>query len=259
MLNNGYEVSVFVNGHKVDEYLKDGKVYIEARKDTKYTIKIKNNSWKKILAVPTVDGLSVINGKEASFNSPGYIIQPYSSTTIDGWRKNDSEVAEFYFSDMKKSYATKVEKAGNQGVIGVAIYSEKEREVTITKTYIYPQVQVWPWWNNYTIYGGIVTTFTSGISNLIVKDSDNSFNQVNCFSCQASNSVQDVGTGWGETKKSEVINTSFDEDKSSLVLFEIFYNTRKELEKAGIQFEKKVNYVSFPKSFPNEYCQEPKE
>lgn len=253
MLKNDYEVEILVNGHKVDEYLKDGKVYIEARKDTKYSIKIKNNSWKKILAIPTVDGLSVIDGKEASFDSPGYVIYPHHSSTIDGWRKSNSEVAEFYFSDLEKSYAAKVDKSGNQGIIGVAIYQEKE-SVTTVYTMIQPVIQHNPWWFNGGWYGTSVSR-TLGTLSASCNSSIQDGSTTSCFNCQ---SVQDVGTGWGKTKTSEVINTSFESDKSTLTVFEILYNSRKELEKIGIEFEKKVNYVSFSKAFPNEYCQEPK-
>jgi hypothetical protein len=247
MLKNDYEVEILVNGHKVDEYLKDGKVFIEARKNTKYSIKIKNNSWKKILAILTVDGLSVVDGKEASFDSPGYVIYPHHSSTIDGWRKSDSEVAEFYFSDLEKSYAAKIDKNGNQGIIGVAIYQEKEPQVVLT-TYTYTETPQWPYQN--TKYFG---TCTSAYSSQVKSRNLGASSMNYC-----SSSIQDYGTGWGEVKKSEVINTSFESDKSTLTILEILYNSRKELEKMGIQFEKKVNYVSFSKAFPNEYCQEPK-
>ena len=92
-----------------------------------------------------------------------------------------------------------------------------------------------------------ITTASCSLSAL-----KSSASQVNC--CFKS---QQVGTGWGEIKHSEVINSSFNKDNSSLTVFEIFYNTRKELEKQGITFNK-VTYISSPKAFPNEYCETPR-
>ena len=91
MQKSNYEVEVLVNGHPIKEYYKDGKIYIEGRKGCEYSLRIKNNGWKKIVVIPTIDGVSVMNGKQASYDSPGYIISGYNSLTIDGWRTSDSE------------------------------------------------------------------------------------------------------------------------------------------------------------------------
>ena len=232
MQKNNYEVDILINGKKAKEYLHNGKMYIEGRKGTKYSIRIKNNCWTRILAIPTVDGLSVITGREGNYNSSGYIIDANSSITIDGWRKNNQEVAEFYFSGIESSYAKKVDKSGNQGVIGVAVYEEE-------------QISITTFTNNAFLDAGTCTNYLCA--------SGTSMSTQSFTSCSAS---QDVGTGWGDTKRSEVTTSTFEENKSSLVVFELFYNTRSELKKEGISF-KPAQYIS-PRAFPNEYCQPPK-
>lgn len=275
MFKKDYEVSILVNGKKVQEYIKDGKIYIEGRKDTTYSIKIKNNSYGRMVAIPTVDGLSVIDGKEASYNSTGYIVPGNDSVTIDGWRKNDNEVAQFYFSSSNKSYAARMNKGKNQGVIGVAVYKEKEKEVVVEKTtYIidrYPSpIRTYPpvypsqlWYFDYPqVYPSNTnpTWLNSGISQDTSCLSGGSFS---CSSLAMNNeedkcaSQQKIGTGWGETKKSEIVNVSFERDNSSLTVFEFYYNTRSELIKKGIDFKKKLVAIEEPKAFPNQYCMEP--
>ena len=105
MYQNDYEVQVLVNNKPVKEYLHNSKYFIEGRKDTSFKIKIKNNGFRRIIAVPTVDGLSVMDGKPASVNSSGYVIDGRSSMTVDGWRVSNDEVSTFVFCSKNKSYS----------------------------------------------------------------------------------------------------------------------------------------------------------
>jgi hypothetical protein len=254
MFKKDFEVNILVNGKPVQEYKKDDKFYIEGRKDTTYSIRIKNNSYRRIVAIPTVDGLSVIDGKEASYKSTGYIVNGNSSITIDGWRKSDKEVAQFYFSSLGKSYASKMNKGGNQGVIGVAIYKEKDPEVNVVNTITYiptfPVVRD-PFWFDYpfpTITSATVSLSSSRSLSLNTSDVSN---------CD-SGIISDIGTGWGETKKSEVVNVSFERDTNTLSVFEFYYDTRQNLIKKGVDLKSKILSIEEPRAFPREYCEEPR-
>jgi len=94
------------------------KIYIEGRIGTRFSIRMRNNSYSRKLFVPTIDGLSIMDGKEGDFNSRGYIIPGYSSITIEGWRTSDKDVASFYFSSPNDSYRKKMNMGNNLGVIG---------------------------------------------------------------------------------------------------------------------------------------------
>ena len=124
MLNNGFELSVLVNGIRLPEYLYSGNFYVEGREGYEFEVKIKNNTHKRILAVPSIDGRSVMNGELASADSTGYVIAPRSEYSIKGWRRDNDNTAKFIFS--KTSYAERIGDSGvNNGVIGVLIYDEK--------------------------------------------------------------------------------------------------------------------------------------
>lgn len=247
MIKSNYEVEILVNGHPVREYLHEGRYFIEARDGNTFSIKIKNNGYRRILAVPTVDGLSVMNGKEATFKSGGYIVNGYSSITIDGWRVSNDEVRKFFFTNPSNSYAKRKGKGGNVGVIGVAVFREKE-------TIIHYQNQVY---GSGGSCGGQSNSVGAGWS------PQSAINILSCstttgsnFSGQSVRSVsQDVGTGFGESKTSQVVTTSFEEESSPDTVFELFYNSRKQLESMGVTFEN-VQYM-VPRAFPNEFCEEP--
>jgi hypothetical protein len=142
MNKNNYELNVLVNGKPVREYFKNGRFYIEAKDGTEYSLKLKNHSHKKIMAVVSVDGIDVIKGKNAAEVTSGYVVNPYSTLNVVGYRIDDNNSVTFKFSDGKNSYATQVENnfdpkklekvqkgdeppSRNNGVIGVRIWEEK--------------------------------------------------------------------------------------------------------------------------------------
>jgi hypothetical protein len=101
-----------------------GEVYAIGSPGARFTIGIENHSGGRMEIVASVDGLDVIDGLEADFSKRGYVIQPYTSFAIDGWRTSDDTVAAFRFSDMNGSYAGLTGKPRNVGVIGVAFFRE---------------------------------------------------------------------------------------------------------------------------------------
>ena len=65
MTNENYTVDILVNDKPVRKFPFNDKLFVEARKGQEYSIRIKNNSWQRILAVASVDGLDVLTGKLA--------------------------------------------------------------------------------------------------------------------------------------------------------------------------------------------------
>lgn len=72
-----------------------------------------------------------------------------------------------------------------------------------------------------------------------------------------SHSNQELGTGFGESKRSEVREVEFDRESNPDAVFELFYNTKEELLKIGIDFDSKPVYIT-PQAFPGKYCEPPK-
>jgi len=126
MQNSAFELDVRVHGHSVKEFLHEGKTYIEGRKGSEFTIRVVNRSPKSVLAVVSVDGLSVMDGKDASYESGGYVLSPFETLIIPGWRLDTKNVAKFLFTVAGGSYAAQVDKPKNVGVIGCAFFAEKE-------------------------------------------------------------------------------------------------------------------------------------
>lgn len=240
MYLDNYEVEILVNGKPVREYQHQGRIFIEGRKSTEFKIRVRNNSSRRILAIPTVDGLSVIDGKIASHDSPGYVIGPYGCTTVDGWRISKEEAAKFFFTEKENSYSAKVEKGGNQGVIGVAVFKEKISAYNFfpTTTISLAGETTWkPWWGN----------------------NHREVMNVNCCLSASAPTLDDMdlGTGWGEKQESRVTSVDFERDSTlPTVIFEIYYASGEKLKQMGITVGcSEPRYIS---AFPGEFCQPPK-
>jgi hypothetical protein len=102
-----------------------GDIYAIGETGARYTIGVENHSAYRYEVVASVDGLDVIDGGDADFSKRGYLIDPYTSFIIEGWRTGDDTVAAFRFSDMDSSYAGRTGKSRNIGVIGVAFFHEE--------------------------------------------------------------------------------------------------------------------------------------
>lgn len=95
--------------------------------DARYSLAIANDTNSAFEVVTSVDGLDVIDGRPASFSKRGYIVDPFSSVVIDGWRTSEDSVAAFRFSSIEDSYAERMGDGRNVGVIGAAFFREAPR------------------------------------------------------------------------------------------------------------------------------------
>ena len=106
-------------------YVAGGERWIEGTPGHEYAIRIRNHTGARILAVPSVDGVNAITGETASPDQSGYVLEPYGSVEIAGWRKSLAHTAAFYFTNLADSYAARTGRPGDVGVIGVAVFRER--------------------------------------------------------------------------------------------------------------------------------------
>ena len=112
-------------GRTLEGLTMDGKRYVLGEAGSRYSIVVRNNTGNRLEAVLSVDGLDVLDGKAAAVTKNGYVISPYSTLTVDGFRQSMDTVAAFRFGSVQESYANqKYGDSRNVGVIGLAIFHE---------------------------------------------------------------------------------------------------------------------------------------
>jgi hypothetical protein len=104
---------------------KDGRHYIVGYPGHEYAVRIRNTTGYRILAVTSVDGVNVVSGETATPAQSGYVIDPWGSVEISGWRKSLSRTAAFFFTEHSNSYAARTGRPFDVGVIGVAVFAER--------------------------------------------------------------------------------------------------------------------------------------
>jgi hypothetical protein len=102
-----------------------GEYWIAGRPGANYAVEIHNRMDEQVLAVASVDGVNVISGETAKWDQTGYVLRPDETYQITGWRKSDTEVAAFTFTESPNSYAELTGRPVNVGVIGVALFLER--------------------------------------------------------------------------------------------------------------------------------------
>jgi hypothetical protein len=105
-----------------------GTSNVAGRPGDRYAVRLTNRSPGRVLVVLSVDGVNAVSGETAAVSQTGYVLAPYQSAEITGWRKSYSEAAAFYFTALPDSYAARTGRPDNVGVIGAAVFRERVPE-----------------------------------------------------------------------------------------------------------------------------------
>jgi len=130
--SNPLQVSVKLGNKQAPLYFaqwRPDRWYVEAREGTGYQVKVRNTTNERIAFVISVDGVNAINGERSRLSSsePMYVLDPYQSMTVKGWRRSMNKIAQFVFVDEEQSYASRTDQAnGDMGWIRVAAFRERQ-------------------------------------------------------------------------------------------------------------------------------------
>ncbi len=268
---HGYSAHILVNGRKVKEYRHNGLTFIEAKNGTEFAIEVKNHQSNRVLAIVSVDGIDVIDGKPANNKSRGYIVSGSDAQTFHGWRKSDTEVANFQFTPSGNSYATEKGKGQNNGVIAVKLIAEKIVHIMAqevpwkfpdsSSSPSFPSSPTFPfhprpYWNGISgakgiTYGGSVLRSSEPVAQAM-------FCSTSLSSDVEEKASFDMGTTWGSKREDRVKTTEFIYG-NELGTFEFYYASREALKAMGVPLINERQIPSLPKAFEGStYAQPPK-
>jgi hypothetical protein len=110
-------------------YQHRGTAWVAGRPGSRYAVRLVNRSGARVMVVLSVDGINAVSGETAALGQVGYVLAPYQSAEITGWRKSLTEAAAFYFTALPDSYAARTDRPDNVGVIGVAVFRERVQDI----------------------------------------------------------------------------------------------------------------------------------
>ncbi|WP_257387014.1 hypothetical protein [Tahibacter caeni] len=113
------------SGAILPQYPHRGDYFVAGAPGHRYAVRLINRGNERVLAVLSVDGVNAVSGETAATDQTGYVLDPYETTEVAGWRKNMDEIAAFEFTSLGESYAAQTGRPGNVGVVGVAVFRER--------------------------------------------------------------------------------------------------------------------------------------
>lgn len=121
--------------YKTSSYYGSTRFYVEARRDAGYSIKITNQTRRRIGIVIAVDGRNIISGAHSNLTAQErmYILDPHEQQKYSGWRTHSDQVNRFYFTSVDDSYADAWGDKSAMGVIAVAVFEQKQQTVGILR------------------------------------------------------------------------------------------------------------------------------
>lgn len=114
------------SGRILPLYAHKGDLWVAGEPGARYAVQLQNQTRDRLLNVVSVDGVNAISGETAAFHQTGYVLDGWQRYDVAGWRKSSKEIAAFEFTRAPKSYAARTDRPDDVGVIGVAVFREKQ-------------------------------------------------------------------------------------------------------------------------------------
>lgn len=113
------------SGQTLPEYRHRGQDWVPGTPGHRYAVRLTNTTGARVLVVLSVDGVNAVTGQTAAPSQAGYVLGPWETADIAGWRKSLDDIAQFVFTDLQDSYAARTGRPDNVGVVGVAVFRER--------------------------------------------------------------------------------------------------------------------------------------
>jgi hypothetical protein len=225
------------DGLPYPEYHGRGATWVAGDQGEPYQLTVRNKTGERVMVVLSVDGVNAVNGKTARSNQTGYVLGPWQAATITGWRKSMNEVAQFYFTDLPDSYAARTDRPDNVGIIGAAVFRERQLPPP-------PPPAPVPFLSR-----NAPAADMAGAAEKSAAGAPASRAAAPAAASPAP--AQQLGTGHGEIEHSEVTMTDFDRASSHPnEVLTVRYDSRRNLVLAGIL--PNTRHPLRPQAFPDE-------
>jgi hypothetical protein len=215
-----------------------GELFVLGSYGQRYAVVLRNHSSRRVEAVVTVDGRDVVSGHVGDFvRERGYVLGPYATLRIDGFRKSFEEVAAFRFSTPEGSYSSRMGTPENVGVIGAAFFPERVRREPLAepRPIVVPEAE----YSRRRDASGSAQPQRSAAAESERSDDRAEAKADSLGAAAAAPSVNNLGTEYGETRTSHVEEVRFvraSSDKPAYVTV-LHYDNASGLTARGIELE----------------------
>jgi hypothetical protein len=127
-----FGVEVLAGGRARDKYPARGRVYVEAVEGEEYALRLSNPLPVRVAVALSVDGLNTIDARRTTARDASkWVIPPYGSITVSGWQMSSTRARRFYFTNEQDSYANRIGRPSDMGVITAVFFRERRNRSDI--------------------------------------------------------------------------------------------------------------------------------
>jgi hypothetical protein len=121
----GFDVEVLIGGSPLEVLYGRGRRYVEAREGAEYDLIVRNPLPVRVAVALSVDGLNTIDARRTSaWEASKWVVEPYGTIRISGWQMSGRRARRFYFTSERDSYAARLGRASDLGVITAVFFRE---------------------------------------------------------------------------------------------------------------------------------------
>jgi hypothetical protein len=115
-----------------DQHPARGRVYVEAVEGEEYALRLSNPLPVRVAVALSVDGLNTIDARRTTARDASkWVIPPYGSITVSGWQMSSTRARRFYFTNERDSYANRIGRPSDTGVIAAVFFRERRNRSDI--------------------------------------------------------------------------------------------------------------------------------
>ncbi|HEV7905142.1 MAG TPA: hypothetical protein VGO96_14975 [Pyrinomonadaceae bacterium] len=127
-----FGVEVLAGGGAREKYPARGRIYVEAVEGEEYAVRLSNPLPVRVAVALSVDGLNTIDARRTTARDASkWVIPPYGSITVSGWQMSSTRARRFYFTNERDSYANRIGRATDLGVITAVFFRERRERTEI--------------------------------------------------------------------------------------------------------------------------------
>src|SRR5688500_4952020 len=129
-----FHLEVLVDGRPLTPHYDGYRLHVHAVQGAEYELRLRNSSNDRVAVALSVDGLNTIDARQTSaWNASKWVIEPHQTITITGWQMSSERARRFYFTTERDSYARKLGRKANLGVISAVFFKERRRAMSVTE------------------------------------------------------------------------------------------------------------------------------
>lgn len=131
---HGFGVEVLAGDSAREKYPARGRFYVEAVEDEEYALRLYNPLPVRVAVALSVDGLNTIDARHTTASAASkWVIPPYGSINVSGWQMSSARARRFYFTNERDSYANKLGRPSDTGVITAVFFRERREHAEIVQ------------------------------------------------------------------------------------------------------------------------------